>query len=144
MKIETRERLVRAIMAAAQPELARRAAPDGSDAPHDDAREALVAAIMASARPELLRRQGSLGQASTIQWVDRRWRELAAAAAVVAALALGALGWSGVLASPAEAQVPTLAEAIAPETIAGWLVSGEAPLVADMWLDLEAVTEETP
>ena len=45
--------------------------------------------------------------------------------------------WFGLGAGAVEAQVPTLAEALAPEAYTEWIVSGEGPAVSALMLEIE-------
>jgi len=145
MNGDNRERLVGAIMARAQPELLRRREGLEREGPVDEARERLVRSIMARSQTDLERRRArSRMPAATVLTLVQEWsRGLAAAAAAVALIAAGTMAWFGMDAQPAQAQVPTLAEALTPGTIADWLLSGEQPAVPDLWLDL-GTTSATP
>lgn len=100
--------------------------------------EKLVRAIVERAGPELRRRRDAQRFGSRLfRDVQRRTVPLAAAAATVALISTMALAWFGLSVDQAEAQVPVLATAIAPEAYAEWMISGENPAVSSLILDLD-------
>ena len=99
---------------------------------NERSKERLVASIMQAALPELVRRQQAAGPWAVL---DRWSRELVAAAAIVAALAATALLRMGMGAGSAEAQVVTVADALVPETVAEWLITGDGPESGDLLVD---------
>ena len=98
---------------------------------NEQKRDRLVASIMEAALPELARRRKAAGPWGVL---DRWSRELVAAAAIVAALAVTALVQMSA-GGPAEAQVLTVADALVPESVAEWLESGEGPGAGDLLVD---------
>jgi len=100
-------------------------------------KQKLVVSIMEAAQPELSRRRQIAGPWGVL---DRWSRELVAAAAIVAALAATALLRMGVGSVGAEAQVLTVADALVPETVAEWLITGDGPASGDLLVDFAPET----
>lgn len=105
-----------------------REAEDLNPASDPDRWDALVGRIMRASAPELARRRSP---------VARLWgwaAPVVAAAATVAALAIGALASAG----PRGSELPpTLADAVLPSEVVTWLDSGEAPTIEDLFADLD-------
>jgi len=104
---------------------------------NEQRKERLVASIMQAAHPELARRRQVAGPWAVLE----RWsRELVAAAAIVAALAATALVRLGAGPDAVDAQVLTVADALVPETVAEWLVTGGGPAAGDLLVDFAMET----
>ncbi len=105
----------------------------------ESAEERLVAAIIERAQPELdRRRQAQRFGLRMLREVQQRSTPVAAAAAVVALISTLAMMWFGPRVASIEAQVPTLAAALAPEAYADWIVSGERPAVSALMVAFDA------
>lgn len=105
---------------------------------NDQKRERIVSTIMERAQAELLRRREPLSFGlRLLRDVERRSRPLAAVAAAIALVSTLAMMWFGLSVDSVEAQVPTLAEALAPSAFTEWIVSGENPAVSSLMLELE-------
>ncbi len=108
---------------------------------NEERRERLVTSIVEAALPELARRRQAAGPWAVLdQWT----RELVAAAAIVAALAATALTQVGMSAVPGEEPVLTVADALVPEAVAEWLVSGDGPVVGDLIIEFVRDEESEP
>jgi len=100
-------------------------------------KERLVVSIIEAASPELQRRRQAAGPWAVL---DRWSKELVGAAAIVAALAATALLRVGAGAEAAEVQVLTVADALVPETVAEWLLTGDGPAAGDLLVDFAPET----